>query len=201
MPQTQKPEVRARILAAALEAFASEGYLGATMAGIASRADLGAASLYRYYPTKESLFEAAIPGEVVDGFRDLLTRRVKSLAAARRGSVDPTGEEMLRFWVRHRLEVVVLLDRAEGTRHGAFGEWFVGELVNLTTDQLRIASPGLRLGAPDRFVLRRIFENTRSMLAAILEKHADEASLREAVSSFWSYQTAGLRGFAARVAK
>jgi AcrR family transcriptional regulator len=200
MPQVLKAEVRARILEAALEVFAKHGYAGATMTAIAERAGVGAASLYRYYPAKEELFEAAIPEEVVSGLGALLTRRVRSLGAMRPGEPDPTGDEMLRFWAQHRLAVVVLLDRAGGTPYASFAERFVDTLVTLTTEQLRLAHPDLRLSAPERFVLRRIFENTRSMLASILERHSGEREMREAVAAFWSYQLAGLRGFAAHVA-
>ena len=106
---------------------------------------------------------------------------------------------MLDFWARHRLEVVILLDRAQGTAQASFGERFVDALVALTVRQLRRAHPGVRLGAESRFVVRRIFENTRSTLASILEHHPDEREMRAAVVAFWSYQIAGLRGFAAHV--
>jgi AcrR family transcriptional regulator len=200
MPQVLKAEVRARILEAAREVFAKHGYAGATMTAIADRAGVGAASLYRYYPAKDELFEAAIPAEVVAGLGTLLTRRVRALGVMPPGASDPTGDEMLRFWAQHRLAVVVLLDRAGGTPHASFAERFVDTLVTLTTEQLRLAHPDLRLSAPERFVLRRIFENTRSMLASILERHSGEREMREAVAAFWSYQLAGLRGFAAHVA-
>jgi AcrR family transcriptional regulator len=201
MPQVLKPEMRARILEAALEVFASDGYSGATMAVIGERAGVGAASVYRYYPNKSSLFEAALPAHIADALRDLLARRVRALAGARPGGPDPTGEEMLRFWIEHRLAVVILLDRAEGTPYTSFGARFVDSLVELTIERLRAADPRLRMGAPERFVLRRIFENTRAMLASILAEHAGENEIREAVGAFWSYQIAGLRGFAAHVSK
>ena len=33
-------------------------------------------------------------------------------------------EELLRFWVEHRRQVIILLDRAKGSRHEAFAEQF-----------------------------------------------------------------------------
>jgi len=68
MPQVLKPELRARILSAGLEVFAAQGYLGATMTAIAEQAGLGAASLYRYFPSKAELFEAAITPELAARF-------------------------------------------------------------------------------------------------------------------------------------
>jgi AcrR family transcriptional regulator len=203
MPQVLKDDVRERILTAALEVFAAQGYLGATMAGIAERAGLGTASLYRYYASKGELFDAVVTPALAERFEALLEQRVRALAevalsqAPVRG--DDRGEEMLRFWVEHRLAVVVLLDRAAGTAYAPFGERFVELLVSTTLTQLRAAHPGLRVGATARFVLTRIFENTRRMLAALLGAHPDERALREAIEGFWSYQIPGLRGFAAWV--
>jgi AcrR family transcriptional regulator len=200
MPQILKDEVRARILEAALEVFAARGYASATMAAVAERADLGTASLYRYYASKEELFDAVVPPDLAGRFEQLLERRVRSLArrglGAAAGEEDDHGEEMLRFWIEHRLAVVILLDRAAGTAYAHFGERFVEQLVTTTLEQLRAVHPGLRVSAPARFVLVRIFENTRRALAAILEGHANERPLREAIEGFWSYQIPGLQGFA-----
>jgi AcrR family transcriptional regulator len=200
MPQVLKDEVRERILTAALQEFAASGYEGATMTAIASRAGLGTASTYRYYPGKRELFDAVVTPALAKQFESLLERRVRALAQATLDeaprSTGDLGDELLRFWVQNRLAVVILLDRAGGTDYAHFGERFVEHLVAGTLAQLRELSPGLRVSPSARFVLTRIFENTRRMLAAILEAHESERELREAIEAFWSYQIPGLRGFA-----
>ncbi|MEV6771708.1 TetR/AcrR family transcriptional regulator [Nocardia sp. NPDC051030] len=50
---------RERVLAAAQEAFAAEG-ISVPLDEIARRAGVGAGTVYRHFPTKEALFEAAI---------------------------------------------------------------------------------------------------------------------------------------------
>jgi len=50
---------RARVLAAAQEAFATEG-LSVPLDEIARRAGVGAGTVYRHFPTKEALFEAIV---------------------------------------------------------------------------------------------------------------------------------------------
>ena len=172
MPQILKEDVRERILASALEVFAAHGYEGATMGTIAERAGLGTASLYRYYPGKGELFDAVVTPALAERFESLLERRVRALAqtglgAAAAGGGADLGDEMLRFWVEHRLAVVVLLERAGGTAYAHFGERFVEHLVAGTLEHLRSTRPGLRLSPPARFVLTRIFENTRRMLEEV----------------------------------
>ena len=152
-----------------------------------------------YYAGKAELFEAAVPPDLARRFEALLERRVKGLARVALGITPPgegdSSEEMLRFWIEHRLEVVVLLDRAAGTSYAQYGERFVWLLVTTTLAQLRSERPGLKIAPPARFVLQRIFEGTRGILAAILVEHASERALREAIEAFWSYQIPGLRGF------
>ena len=197
MPQVLKDEVRERLLAAALQEFSERGFAGATMAGIAERAGVGAASTYRYFAGKRELFDAVLPPELVARFEALLERRVRALGrevVAGSGGGPDLADEMLAFWVEHRLAVAVLLDRAEGTPHAAFAQRFVELLVGATLAQVREARPGLRVSAPARFVLTRIFEGTRRTLAAILVAHAKERELREAVEAFWAYQVPGTRG-------
>jgi AcrR family transcriptional regulator len=52
---------QSQILAAAFEEFASQGFRGATIKGIAKRAQLASQALiYWYFPTKEALFQAVL---------------------------------------------------------------------------------------------------------------------------------------------
>lgn len=201
MPQVLKEEVRARILDGALEVFAAHGFAGSTMGQIAERAGLATGALYRYYPGKQELFDAVVTPELAREHERLLEGSVRSLSFIASGA-PPTmttagTEALLRFWVEHRLAVVVLLDRAAGTAHADHGQRFVDQLVKLTLGELRAAHPGLRIGAPARRVITRIFESTRRTIAGLLEENETEESLRAAIATFRSYQIAGLRGLVA----
>jgi AcrR family transcriptional regulator len=197
MPQVLKDDVRTRILDGALAVFARDGFESATMAGIAKAAGVGAASIYRYYESKDELFAAVITPELTKRFETLLDRRVSALArnALRGESVDDAGGDMLQFWIENRLAVVILLDRAAGTAYAHYGERFVELLVKHTLSELR----GARLGAPARFVLAMLFDNTRRLLANVLAEYTRPDELRDAIETFWSYQVAGLRGLSAHL--
>lgn len=55
-----KTHTKERILKAALELFSKRGYLGATTREIASRAGVAELTLFRYFTSKEKLFEEVI---------------------------------------------------------------------------------------------------------------------------------------------
>lgn len=197
--QTLKPEVRERVLRAAEAVFAEAGYAGATMAGIAARAGISTGNVYRYYASKDLLFDELFPPAFAAEFVALVKRRLRSLTAAADlqrlgGDAQADGQALLRFWIEHRRKVVVVLSHAEGSRLAAFREEFVALLVDATAADLRKAA-GRRLTKAERLVLGTLFDNTARMLVAILGSDASEAEVEAAFSGFWSYQLAGLAGF------
>lgn len=196
MPQTLKEEVRARIVRAAEVVFAASGYRGAKMAAIAKEAGLSTGNLYRYFANKDALFEHMLGADFVREFERLLDRRVQALEGSDLVTLSPEAEaadaQMLRFWLDHRLRVVVLLDRAEGSSHEGFGTRFVERLVALSRRQL---AGDRSLPEAGEFMLEQIFDTSRRAVVSILERYADEAEILEALAAFRSYQLAGLAGF------
>jgi AcrR family transcriptional regulator len=199
MPQVLKPEVRERIALAALGAFASRGYAATTMSSIAAEAGVAVANLYRYYPNKEELFEAVVPSALVARFERLLERSVRAhahLAGMARAADDGAARELLEFWIEQRRVVVLLLTRSAGTPHDGFAQRFVERLTNLALAEIRAAHPGVGVPREARLVLSQIFDNTRRMIAAILDGSDDEREIRRSVAAFRAYQVAGLAAFA-----
>jgi AcrR family transcriptional regulator len=58
-PRADSVRNRARVLAAAAEAFESEG-IAVSVEAIARRAGVGVGTVYRHFPTKEALFQAIV---------------------------------------------------------------------------------------------------------------------------------------------
>ncbi|MFI9413719.1 TetR/AcrR family transcriptional regulator [Nocardia gamkensis] len=122
---------RERVLAAAQEAFAAEG-LAVPLDEIARRAGVGAGTVYRHFPTKEALFEAAIVDRVdriiasareladaadpVRAFFDFLARLVAE-GSVKRDLADAVGGADAPAYLRpvHELNTVIgtLLTRAQ----------------------------------------------------------------------------------------
>ncbi|HET6389359.1 helix-turn-helix domain-containing protein [Hyphomicrobium sp.] len=77
-PKRQRGHLRvAAIMKAGAELFAEKGYDGTTMTEIASRSGTAIASLYRFFPTKESLAEALLrqyAKHALDGLAEIAAR-------------------------------------------------------------------------------------------------------------------------------
>jgi len=87
-PRADAVRNRAKVLAAASEAFAAEG-LAVPLDEIARRAGVGAGTVYRHFPTKEALFEAVITDRLLTLADD---------AEARLASGEDAGEAFFAFF-------------------------------------------------------------------------------------------------------
>jgi AcrR family transcriptional regulator len=190
VPQVLKDSVRSRIRAAALRSFATRGYAGTTMAGVATEAGMATANLYRYYRNKAELFDDVVPDETVGALEQLVGRRLQDFAAlVTRDTITPAvADEMMQFWLTHRLVCVVILAGATGTRHPDV----VRRLNARSVDALVNALPAHAVTAADRDLLESIWSNTATTLARILLHNESEPTLRATITTFWQYQTAGL---------
>jgi AcrR family transcriptional regulator len=187
MAQVLKQEVRERIEAAALHCFAHHGYAGTSITQVAREAGAAPANVYRYFDSKQALFDAVVPADLPARHDRLLDRRVAELAAGPAGG--PSASELLDFWLAHRLAVVVLLDRAEGTRFAGYPAAFVRRLVESVERTLdHDPSP------VHRETLELVFDNTRRALAQILRTATGREHARALVATFWSYQVPGVEG-------
>ncbi|MFO0660972.1 MAG: TetR/AcrR family transcriptional regulator [Polyangiaceae bacterium] len=200
MAQTLKEEVKQNILRAAEREFAEAGYERATMSGIARRAEISTGNIYRYFEDKDTLFYSVLPEEFPKRFLSLVKKRVESLILAPNLlALDPharqDAEALLSFWVEHRLKVITLLDRAEGSRYSTFAQQFVDVMLKPTLASLEQQMGSSTLSPVARSLLEQLFKNTVRTIVSILEAHDQESDIRIAFAGFWSYQLAGLAGF------
>lgn len=204
MAQFLKEQVQQRIVASALRVFAAKGYVAATMSEIAEGAAISTGNIYRYYETKEALFDDAVDDKFVRTFTALLHARVGALAGIDTPLRElPPGaewfkasEELLRFTIDNRLRVVVLFGRSKGTRLDGFLERTVDDLVRFAIAHVmhtqKVRPTKLRVDDALRFTLTRIYENLIATTARILAEYEDEGVIRERTRLYSQYHLGGL---------
>jgi AcrR family transcriptional regulator len=99
-PRRSSAEVRSRILSAAIALFAERGYGDATTREIARRAEVAEQVIFRIYPTKQALFDAA----VVEPFNEFLSEYTARWLAAPTPGGSP--EEVLQQFVEELHDLV-----------------------------------------------------------------------------------------------
>lgn len=87
--EAKKQQKRAYIIAAAQETFRTDGYIGASMDGIAGRAGVTKQTVYRYFGSKAELFQAALEAQRAETPRDYLAAL----------ELEDTAEALLGFAV------------------------------------------------------------------------------------------------------
>jgi AcrR family transcriptional regulator len=195
MAQTLKPEMRSRIIEAALDEFSAKGYQRASIAEIARQAGTAPANIYRYFAGKQGLFDAAIPPSFAKQFNRVLDRRIIAPEVTTDGSrVTPEALRLLEFWVTFRRQVTIILDRSAGSPFADFAERYVDRLVRHAYRKLREQDPGVRISPHQRALLFILFDNTRRAIVAILGSDLDDDSARAMIRGFWTYQIPGLDG-------
>jgi AcrR family transcriptional regulator len=200
MAQTLKDDVKKSIVTNAVKVFARDGYEGATVASIAKSAGISTGNVYRYFDSKEALFEAALPVSFVDGFLALLRAQLRFA----RGHADLdmlppdapyrlAAEELLRFAIEDRLRLIVLLGRSRGSRHEAVAETVVQELVERAIAHFRELRPGLRLSAPVRLMVEQAYRSLVATVVLVLATFDDEARIRAAITAYSRFHLSGLK--------
>ncbi len=139
-PQRSNGRLRvAAILEAAAEVIAEKGYDAATMAEIAARSDTKIGSLYRFFPSKESIADTIVTGarEHRDASFDRFDAGVRalSLPALSDGLMDVIFEHF------RRPALMKLLDA--GHEWSIKREEFRCELIGRVAKSLRAHSPDL----------------------------------------------------------
>ena len=161
------------------------------MAAVAAAARTAAANLYRYYGSKQELFNAVVPQDLAGRHDTLLDTRVAALTQEA-PNAQAAAAELLGFWLDHRLAMVVLLDRADGTPFAGYPAAFVQRLVGHAEQALNG-----RPSPAQHEILQLVFDNTRRAIARILATGTDSEETAALIAAFWSYQLPGLNGLMA----
>ncbi|MBE9102687.1 helix-turn-helix domain-containing protein [Vacuolonema iberomarrocanum] len=199
MAQVLKEQIRFKILDASARAFVEAGYQGATVSDIARLAGVAVGNIYRYFGGKEELFKAVVTAEFAEKLLMLLRKNIKTLShAGNDADLDDAAldaqEQLLAFWITHRRQVIIILDRCKGTEFEGFADQFVEIMVTLAVTHARDLGNRADFDPDMQFVLQTVFRNTVKVIVSILEHHEREEDIRNAFRLFRRYQLDGLNG-------
>jgi len=200
--QRLKERMKTAIVTAALQEFVKVGVARATVPVIAASAGTSVGNIYKYFANKAALFEATVPPAFVDELRDLLRVRVEALGVevdvhdlAPSHPYRLATEELLRFALAHRTQILFLLRHAEGTEYEGFTEAVAHDLSRLAQRYSKRAYPKIRMDSSRQRVLDRIYRSFLEQIASVLAEEETEQGVRAAIGSLTVYHLSGLRSF------
>jgi AcrR family transcriptional regulator len=185
-------EVRDRVIEAAGVEFERHGYTGATTAGIARRAEVTEAQIFRYFTSKGDLFRAAIFEPLNRHFADFQTRQraMASDAVAYREGARRYIIELQDFIGRHSgmlMSLLVAKAYARDPTEGGAGLDGLREYFDRGAAMMRSRSSDAHKVAPELMV--RV--SFAAVLGCVLFNDwmfppgvADDATIREATLDF-----------------
>ena len=116
MAQVLKDEIRDNILKAALQEFYNKGYQSAAMRSIAVKANIATGLIYSYFKNKEALFEAVLRPVLYD-WEQVLTSEHEAEDNGEVYGLSKAETECLLNLFENRQEVIILIDKSQGTKY------------------------------------------------------------------------------------
>jgi len=119
--QVLKEEVRRKIKKAALYEFEQKGYQKTSMRSIALSAGVTVGNLYRYFKNKDDIFNVIIQPafQEIYKFIDKFARFKKTAPSEKKQKddfIEMFEESLIRIYIQHRSELVILLNGSKGSQ-------------------------------------------------------------------------------------
>ncbi len=179
--QYQKEEVRARILAAALDEFEEHGYLGAQVRRIAERAGVSTGNLYRYFASKDDIFDTIVRASY-ERISALMADAASFCSGSQvsggiRGLAGHLAAGIVEVYATHGRQLTIIHEKSVGSRH----ENFLPTVTAMIHERMRteLAREGL---VADDTLLNLIAVGFFSGMVMLLRTVQEPARLQELIS-------------------
>lgn len=136
--QVLKDYVRTNILESARKEFLSKGYAKASMRDIAQNANITVGNIYRYYDSKEFLFEAVVDPTFVE-IKDLIQNiQLDQFETYERQEYTDFRNDFIKGFIdivkENKEEIAILIKCAEGTKYKGTKSQFA-EIIESKVDK------------------------------------------------------------------
>jgi len=128
---SEELQTKQKLLESAKADFLEHGFKNASLRRICKNAGVTTGALYFFFKGKEDIFEAVI-SEPLAMFEKMFERLVNTEFTDAK-AFDKTEEEMMRFLLRYRSEVMMILDKSEGTKYEGFKAAYLQTLESVFT--------------------------------------------------------------------
>lgn len=178
--QTQKEEIRNKILAAAKEEFLNAGYRRASMRAIAERAGITPGNIYAYFLGKEDLLD-----QVVSPTMEALGRMIREAsrgAQMNEPSVKELADRVTEVFLSNRTQFLILMNGAEGSRYENTRQQITAFVTERVEEEML---PKLPAGMQGSLLAETLSQSILSGIFYLFEHYdGDEETLRRTLGDF-----------------
>jgi len=182
--QVQKEEIRSRILEVALDEFFKNGYDKTSMNDISKRCDISKSNMYRYFTSKEEIYEV-----IIEPARNLFVKVAKFLTS--KELLDYPREIMIKMMVSelskaingNRKQVLIILNSNENEKDRLVKQQILDEMINCFL--------GFNLEKMPSEFSRVLAEMIMSGITRIIENNEEPEKIKSQVRALFYYHSSG----------
>jgi AcrR family transcriptional regulator len=187
--QVLKEEVKQKIKKAAVYEFEENGYQKTSMRSIASSAGVTVGNLYRYFKNKDDLFNVIIQPafQEIYKFINEFARFKKTTLSEKKQKDDfiKTFEEsLIRIYIQHRPELVILLNGSKGSQIENAREQIVSLIAGRIKKEAFPRMKKKRIMVEDDFLAQVLATSFIEGISLVLNKYKDKEKTKELFTQF-----------------
>jgi AcrR family transcriptional regulator len=170
------------------------------MGGIAKAAGISVGNIYKYYSNKEELFYGLIEPEFVDSFRNLFSTKVSlGLGIEMSQVIDgpktiEMDDDIQQFLYQHRLKLIILLGKSEGTRYENIKTDFINFMKKMVEKYISSMKKKkkIHISPVKTEMIAVIYENLFNAFIKMLQMFTTPEEIGDAYKALLEYHYMGL---------
>ena len=193
-----KDEKYESILTAARDEFTAKGFKGASMRGIAQKADVGLSNIYNYFKSKNDLFLAIVKPVRDEMFLFIAEQHTEEHIESNRisamGHKEGTIEHFIRMIEKNKQEIRLLFCHSEGSSMTNFRNEFADHLTGVSNQYMKLEKkhyPLLHEVSP--FFIHVMCSWMVSVVCEIVTHDLNRQKIREFFREYFRFEFAGWR--------
>lgn len=179
--QYPKEEVRKNITQAALTEFMESGYQGASVRGIAKRANTSVGNIYKYFSSKEEIYETLI-GSVYHRLIDYISQFDKvELDEKSLEAFNNLIEKIMKIFNESSNEISALLNQSKGSKYESCKEIFVEFITRTVSGSItyELSKQGKTL--KDEFIIYLLSYSLVESIAIVVREKQDGEEVKKII--------------------
>jgi AcrR family transcriptional regulator len=189
--QYLKDDIRDQIVRASLSEFLEKGYRDASMRGISKRSKLAIGSIYRYFDSKEAIFDYAV-GPTYNRmlrsaehlFQKISESKVTYKNFRSMELITEICNEQLDNFYAHGTEILILADKSQGTKYENYYQDAVSIIHKILNEVYLVELRKEGVTLPDESILAVIAASFTAGFYTILKNCSDVEQIQSLTHMF-----------------